>query len=89
MSKKLPRFEVEAVTNLSTNGVVFVRLLNNMNFIIKPGLFLSNVKISGGDIPRKIDSQGQQVENIWAFNLESVDDLLQFTIGEIVELSQD
>ncbi len=89
MSERLPRFEVEFVSNLSTNGVVFVRLLNNMNFIIKPGLFLGSAKISGGDIPRKIDSQGQQVENIWGFNLESVNDLQQFKIGDIVELSQD
>jgi hypothetical protein len=34
MSENLPRFEVELVTNLSTNGVVFVRSLDNMNFKI-------------------------------------------------------
>ncbi len=89
MSKKLPRFEVEAVTRLSMGGVVFVCSLGNLDFIIKPGLFLGNAKIKGGDIPRKVDSQGQQVENIWGFNLESVNDLQQFEIGDIVELSQD
>jgi len=88
MSSKV-LFEVESVTPLVGRGaIIFARIIGNTEFIVKPGLELHGCEILGGDIPRIVNDDGSLRLDCWGFQLKNSDDQANFSVGDIVELSQ-
>ena len=86
--KKSPKFKIEQICNFSGRGFVFAKCLDESDFLFKSGFYLGNAKVVYCDIPRLIYDEGKQRYDIWGFNLELLEDLGKFSVGDIVTLSQ-
>lgn len=82
-------FEVENVTTITGRGpFIFVKVLGCKDFRVESGLELHGCEIVGGDIPRALDNEGNQRLDFWGFQLKNDGDEANFSVGDIVELSQ-
>ena len=86
MSKK-PTFEVTHKANLSTRYVIFTKYLNNIDFKIDSKSCLGGIRILNMQIPRKVDKEGKQDMNAFAFEVENESDLEKINIGDVLEIT--
>lgn len=81
-------FRVEHVTQLQGRTYVFARWLGGKTFSVLPGARLAGVPIDPFlEIPRKLDSEGKPVFDVFAFRLTDNQDAGRFPPGAEIELT--
>ena len=80
-------FKVLGVLQTGIRSVVIAEYPSDEPFEFESGDLLNDKPVREIDIPRKIDSEGNQMRNCWAFTLDNELDSSYFKEGDIVELT--
>ncbi|MFK8011227.1 MAG: hypothetical protein AB8B80_04245 [Marinicellaceae bacterium] len=66
------KFKVTLLAHISGRNVVVVAQLNSIDFKIKVGMYLGNIKILGCDIPRIKDVKRKKNQILMSFGLKNL-----------------
>tara|TARA_B100001063_G_C16638358_1_gene489516 strand:+ start:59 stop:322 length:264 start_codon:yes stop_codon:yes gene_type:complete len=80
------KFKVLELLSLKNSVVVIAKQTHVVDFEITLNSHLNGVAISSLQQPRKLDNNGHQLSNYWAFTLKNKSDIVKFNIGDLVDL---
>ena len=85
----MTQFEIEwAGVVAGVRGIVLARVLGPREFRVDVGATLGGCHLRPTlEMPRALDADGRQREDVFAFELASAGDVLHFAVGQVVSLA--